>query len=188
MKRRLETVNVWISRLVASCTHLWNVAWPFLKHGIWQLYLWCWSPFDIVYHYKTRFGSCQGWNMQSLRCTHMCCTTTKRGLALVQVWIIKSYVLCWSLFDTAYHHKTPSGSCQGRNMQSLRFTHICCTSMKRSLALVKLWIMKSDCFCWSSFDTAYHHKTRSGSCQGWNMQSLRFTHIFLSLNVLQFHR
>ena len=104
--------------------------------------------------------------MQSRRCTHMCCTSMKHGLALVKLWIMKSYVLCWSLFDAAYHHKTPFGSCQGRNMQTLRFTHICCTSMKRSLALVKLWIMKSDCFCWSSFDTSYHHKTRSGGRQG----------------------
>ena len=181
-------VKVWMTRLVVMCTHLWNVVWPCLKYGIWKLNLCCWCPFDTVYHHKTRFGNCQGWNMQSRRCTHMCCTSMKHGLALVKLWIMKSYVLCWSLFDAAHHHKTPFGSCQGRNMQTLRFTHICCTSMKRSLALVKLWIMKSDWFCWSSFDTSYHHKTRSGGRQGWNMPSLRFTHLFLTLNVLQFHR
>ena len=93
-----------------------------------------------------------------------------------------------SSFDTAQHHKTRSCSCQGRNMQSLRFPHSCFTSMKRRLALVKIWIMKSVCFCWSSFDTSYHHKTRSGGRQGWNMPSLRFTHFFLTLNVLQIHR
>ena len=120
--------------------------------------------------------------------SHMCCTYMKRGLALVKLWIMKSDVLCWSLFDTAYHHKTPSGSCQGRNMQSIRFTHICCTSMKRGLALLKLWIMKSDCFCLSSFDTSYHHKTRSGGCLGCNIQSLGFTHIFSTFNARQFHR
>ena len=53
----------------------------------------------------------------------------KRGLALSKLWIMNNVVMCWSSFDTAYHHKTRSGSCQGRNMQSLRFTHICCTSM-----------------------------------------------------------
>ena len=125
---------------------LWNVVWPCLKYGIWRLNLCCWSPLDTVYYNKTIFGSCQGWNMQSRRCTHMCCTSMKHGLALVELWIMKSYVLCWSLFDAAHHHKPPFGSCQGRHMQTLRLTQICCTSMKRSLALVKLWIMKSDCF------------------------------------------
>ena len=31
-------------------------------------------------------------------------------------------------------------------MQSLRFTHIVCTSMKRGLAVVKAWIMTSYLF------------------------------------------
>ena len=188
MKRRLVILKVWITRLVFLCTHLWNVVWPCLKYGIWKRDLCCWSPFDTVYHNKTCLDSCQGWNMQSRRCTHMCCTAMKHGLGLVKLWIMKSYVLCWSLFDAAYHHKTPFGSCQGRDKQNLRLTHLCCTSMKRSLALVKLWIMNSYCFCWFSFDISYHHNTCSGWCQGWNMQSLRFTYIFLTLNVLQFHR
>ena len=106
----------------------------------------CWSPFDTAYHHTTCLYSCQGWNMRSLRFTHMSYTSTKRGLAFVKRWIMKSVVLCWSSFDTAYHHKTPSGSCQGRNMQRIRFTHMCCTSLKRGLALVKLWIMKSVVF------------------------------------------
>ena len=67
----------------------------------------------------------------------------KRGLALVKVWIMESVVFYWSSFDTEYHHETRFGSCQGGNMQNHRFTLICCTSMKRRLAMVKAWIMKS---------------------------------------------
>ena len=70
----------------------------------------------------------------------------------------------------------------------LDFHTVVFTSMKRGLALVKVWVMKSDCFCWSSLNTSYYHKTRSGGGQGRNMQRLKFTYIFLTLNVLQFHR
>ena len=44
MKRCLVMAKVWVTRLVVSCTHLWNVVWQFLKYGIWKLYLCCCLP------------------------------------------------------------------------------------------------------------------------------------------------
>ena len=55
----------------------------------------CWSPCDTASHHTTCLYSCQGWNMRSLRFTHVSYTSTKRGLALVKLWIMKSVVLCW---------------------------------------------------------------------------------------------
>ena len=121
---------------VHTCAaHLWSMVWPWLNYGLWKV---------------------------------MFCV----GLCSIPRIIIK--------------HLLVAARDEICNIIDLHI--FCCTSMKRSLALVKLWMMKSDCFCWSSFDTSYHHKTRSGGCQGWNMQSLRFIYLFLTLNVLQFHR
>ncbi len=103
------------------------------------------SSFHNVYHHKVRFGNCQDWNMQSLRCTHIVCTSMKRGLAMVKVWIMKRVICCWSSFDTAYHHKIPSGSCQGWNMQSLWFTHIFLNSERASNPSVNVMVL---CIYW----------------------------------------
>ena len=86
MKYCSVMVRVWITRIVVLYAHLWNVVRPCLKYWLWKLHVCCWSPFDTVYHHKTRFGSCQGWNMQSLGFTNICCTSMKRGLALVKIW------------------------------------------------------------------------------------------------------
>ena len=95
---------------------------------------------------------------RELSCTHQCKNnnnTFQQFLNLERDFRFLTIVcLCWSPFDTAYHHTTCLYSCQGWNMRSLRFTHVSYTSTKRGLALVKLWIMKSVVLCWSSFDTA----------------------------------
>ena len=66
-------------------------------------------------------------------------------------------------------------------MQSLRFTHIVCTSMKRGLAMVKAWIMKRDVLCWSSFDTAYH-KQKSV----WQLPEMKYAKSQLYAHFIKF--
>ena len=89
---------------------------------------------------------------RELSCTHQCKNnnnTFQQFLNLERDFRFLTIVcLCWSPFDTAYHHTTCLYSCQGWNMRSLRFTHVSYTSTKRGLALVKLWIMKSVVLCW----------------------------------------
>ena len=44
-------------------------------------------------------------------------------------------------------------------MQSHRFPHLDCTSMKRGLVMVEAWNLKSEVLSWSAFATAYHQET-----------------------------